>query len=354
MTPTINNEIRAAANQALIAGNPEYFSWSQEAQERFRATASKEARDRMSRILLKRVFDIDCTVEDASQSWNDLSLHQLNEINGADLLTRGIGEDSVYLNEILGEGVSLLDFETLYDYDYDNFLFQEECCHRDKKNYAGTGYFPLNHPLWIRLIMDNRLVYGSLYSLAGYVVSRVAENGDDRLDQLIPSTYVEGPKHGKPEKAGMLWDYRLEAGGQEPQLEELRRRWWRYQQDIEQSLQRELVGTFSQAYVIRDASLDPDEVNVNFVIQNEKAMGKVRWRSFLADIRDNEGNPEKVNAMIRLEKHKALSFIEQQHQDILDNYLPPNIKPGKELKLVMSPGALEDLQRFGGDWSEDD
>lgn len=354
MTLTISSDIRAAANRALMAGDPEYFSWNPEAQERFRAMAGREARARMEQVLLKQVLGIDCSVAEASQTWNDLSLQQLNEVNPADLLTRGVGEDFVYLNETLGEEASLLDFDTLYDYDYDNFLFQEEWRHKDLKDYVSPGYFPLHHPRWIRLVMKSELVYGNLYSLAGYVMSRVLESGDDRLDELIPSSYVEGPNHGKPEKDGVLWDYQLDAGGQEPQLEELRRRWWRYQQDAEQALQLERTDAPPCTYIMSDESLAPGEINVNFVIQNEKAMHRVRWKTFLADILEYEGNADEVEGLVKRETNSALGFIADQHQDILTNYLPPDIRPGKKRKLVLSRNALDDLQRLIREDSEDE
>ncbi|WP_457664999.1 hypothetical protein [Thiolapillus sp.] len=41
-------------------------------------------------------------------------------------MTTGIGEDYIDLNECMAEGKTLLDFPTLYDYDYVDYLFQEE------------------------------------------------------------------------------------------------------------------------------------------------------------------------------------------------------------------------------------
>lgn len=354
MSLNLSSNIRAAAKRALMAGNPEYFSWTAEAQERFRAAPTEDARRRMEQVLLKQVLGIQCSADEASEAWSELTLHQLNEINPADLLTRGIGEDYIYLNESMEEDDSLLDFDTLYDYDYDNFLFQEEWRHRELKNYVSSGYFPLYQPRWIRLVMDEALVYGNLFSVASYVISRVAENGDRRLDELIPSTYVEGPNHGKQEDDGIVWDYQLDADGLEPQLEELSRRWWRYQQEAEQCLQRKLADAPLTAYIIHDKSPVPDEINVSFVIQNEKTMRRVRWRTFLADLSDIEGEGGEVESLITREIEAGLCFIARQYADICENYVPPDISPDKERKLTISNRALDDIHRLSEDDPVDD
>lgn len=354
MTLTITSDIRAAAKRALMAGSAEYFSWTEEAQENFRATAGEGARCRMQQVLLKQVLSIDCAVAKAAEIWRELSLQQLNDINPADLLVSGIGDDFLYLNESQKEGVSLLDFNTLYDYDFDDFLFQEEWRHKDLKDYASPGYFPLHHPIWIRLVMDDEFVYGNLFSTASYVISRVTEAGDDRLDELIPSSYIEGPDHGKPRDRGIVWDYQLDANGQEPQLEELRRRWWQYQQDAELALQKELTDGPPYAYILRDEYQVPGEININFVIHNEKAMHKVRWRTFLADLRAIEGNSKDLVSLLKRETERALRFIGEQHRDIRENYVSPDIEPRKKRKVVISSGALDDLERLSCEDPESD
>ena len=354
MNLSITSDVRAAANRALMVGSPDYFSWTTDAQERFRASPGRDARCRMEQVLLKQVLGIECAAAQASEVWRDLSLEQLNQINPADLLIRGIGEDFVYLNENLDENQSLLDFDSLYDYDHNNFLFQEEWRHKDLENYVSPGYFPLYQPRWIRLLMGAELVYGNLYSLAGYVMSRVEEAGDQRLNQLIPSSYVEGPNHGKEDGDGVQWDYRLDAGGLEPQLEELRRRWWRYQQDTELALQKKLAALPPHTYILHDQSPIPGETMVNLVINNESAMRKIRWKKLLADIRAFEGSREDVDRLIEQETEKALTFVENQYRDVIENYVVPDISPGKERKLIMSSGALRDLERLSRDEENDD
>ncbi len=81
----------------------------------------------------------------------------------------------------------------------------------------------------------------------------------------------------------------------------------------------------------------PGEINVNFVIHNEKAMHKVRWRTFMADLRAIEGNSKDVEDLIKRKIESALLFIGEQNQDIHENYVPPDIKPGKGLRTPAKP-----------------
>lgn len=346
MTLAISSETHAAARRALMAGDSEYFSWSPAAQERFRATASIEVRNRVDQVLLKQVLGIECAAANARKVWGDLSIQQLNDINPASLLTQGIGEDYIFLNESLSEGTSLLDFKTLYDYDYHDFLFQEEWRHRDLESYISPGYFPLQHPCWIRLLINNELVYGNLHSLAGYVMDQAAENGDRRLNELIPSSLVQGPDHGKSVSGGVQWDYRPDAGGWEPQLKELQRRWWQYQQDAQLSLQQQLAGFSPAAYIMHDETLVPGESNISFVIRNEKTMHRICWRTFLSDVQKHHGDIQEVEALISRETDKACDFIMQQCDDILRNFVPLDIQPDKDRKVVVSDAALESLMRL--------
>ena len=60
--------------------------------------------------------------------------------------------------------------------------------------------------------------------------------GSERIRSLIPHRYVAGSDHGKREKGGSLWDMRVEAGGMEPQLDELQRRYYEYLGDCHSRL----------------------------------------------------------------------------------------------------------------------
>ncbi|MEZ5584259.1 MAG: hypothetical protein R3F37_17280 [Candidatus Competibacteraceae bacterium] len=111
----------------MIAVQPGYFAWTTQEQERYRLTMPDEDEFRIQQVLLKQLFDIQAdtqeAIDTASESFSD---EQVFLFNDAMLFFQGIGDDQFYLNEYLAENTTLLDFETLYDYDYDDHGFQEK------------------------------------------------------------------------------------------------------------------------------------------------------------------------------------------------------------------------------------
>ena len=97
------SEIIAAARKALIAADPNYYSWSEQQQELFRVTMNDAAQSRVQAVLLKSLLGIQCTAENAGEIWRDLPLSKLDNLNWAKLLTSGIGDDYIFLNESMAK-----------------------------------------------------------------------------------------------------------------------------------------------------------------------------------------------------------------------------------------------------------
>jgi hypothetical protein len=58
--------------------------------------------------------------------------------------------------------------------------------------------------------------------------SKLEEFGFDKINEMIPHEYVDGKNHGKREGKGSIFDLRVDAGGLEAQMEELKDRYcWR-------------------------------------------------------------------------------------------------------------------------------
>lgn len=340
-------KIVAAAQKALIAADSQYFAWSSERQERYRATMKRDARTRVRRVLLNSLLNIQCSPDQVDDVWDDVPIEQLNLLNWASLLTTGIGEDSTFLNEAMAEDKSLLDFLTLYEYDYEDYLFQEEARRRDFLLYKGADYYAWRHPSWARLLIDGRFYYATLLSLATRFVDEIESAGNEQIDQLIPHKYLDGRDNGKPEQGGFLWDMKLDAQGQEGQLNELRSRWYTYQQGRWLDLSK----TFSQlppAVYTKDENWDNDPHRF-FIFNNAEALKQIRWRHFLSDCRPFMTELATLDGQLTQEIERATSWLTDNHQDIIKNYDPTVVKLQKKKKIILSPGALDDLSRIGRD-----
>lgn len=333
--------IKNIANKALIAADQFYHSWSAEKQELFRATMTESAQQRVDAVLLKEVLDIQCTPENVRTTWRDLPLSKLNHLNWAKLLIEGIGNDNIFLNESMADNASLLDFNTLYDYDYDDHLFQEEANRKELKDYAGRNYYAFRFSRWARLIINEQLYYATLYSSASYLIERLDDQGSDIIKTLIPHEYVDGKNHGKREKDGFLWDVEIDAAGQEKQLDELKLRWYQYTQERWLELSKQFA--HSDPHVYTEDKHENDELHRNFIFNNERALKLIRWRHFLADCEAIKGNYVDLAEMARLELTNAETWLKSTHQDILTNFDPDVVKLRRKKKIVVAPGAFDGL-----------
>jgi len=345
--PMDDNAIRAAARKALMAAEPLYHSWSSDQQERFRATMSETASNRVDAVLLGELQGMACAPENARDVWRDLPLSVVNDLNWAKLLTTGIGEDMIWLNESMAKNVSLLDFDTLHDYDVDDYLFQEEVNGREIEGYQKREYYALRFPRWARLIIDDKLHYATLSSLATHVTDQLEEQGQDMIQRLLPHEYVHGKNHGKQEKDGVLWDMQVDAGGLEQQLEELERQWFHYLQqrwtELSQSFTHDAPAVF-----MKDTS-EHGEANYLFLFNNAAALERTRWRQFLSDCRQMEKTFSEVEHHLEQAWKQAESWLQEAHQNILQNHDPRVTRLRKKRKIVLAPGAFDSLLRPDGD-----
>lgn len=340
-------QIRAAARKALIAADAKYYAWTAREQERFRANISEEARRKMQCVLLDSLLDIKCSTEQVDEVWNDIHHSKLGQLNWARLLTTGIGDDYIYLNECIAEGKSLLDFPALYDYDYADYLFQEEARKRDFSDYKGADYYAYRHPSWVRLLIQGKFYYSTFTSLATYVLDEIESTGNEIIRQLIPHEYVDGENHGRQEKGGILWDIKVDAAGQEAQLNELKSRWYTYQQERWFAISEMSVKESPSVYMHdRDWDDDPHQF---FIFTNEETLKNIRWRHFLIDCDPLMAEFSTVEKLMAEEIGRSEIWLAENHQDIQVNFDPTVVKLRKKRKIIMSPSALEDLSKIDAD-----
>jgi hypothetical protein len=201
MTLVLSSDIQwtPALRRAAMRVRPEYFGWPSSDRERYGvAVPDAEAAD-IDRLLQKELFGF-------NEARDDLDGEQLNRFNEAILPLRGIGEDCFYLNEWLGDGVTILDFDTVRDYDHDDFVFQEEWRRKEDPDHAGKPYRGTLYFRWARLFVDGRFTYASLSMAAGYLLRQLDEQAHETIAALIPHRFVPGTDHGRREEEGYAWD----------------------------------------------------------------------------------------------------------------------------------------------------
>ena len=211
--------------KAIIKFVPDYFSWDKKRQEQYRVDTPEEDAFKIKQFLLRELFDISVSNDDELEAaWRQMDEVQCSKLNATLLPIKGIGEDFFYLNEVFCSQKNLLSFETLYDYDFDDYMFQEDSRKKEQKDYEKKPYRGSLYLTWARLMIDDSFSYGVLSMAAGYLYCQLDEYGNDYLEKLIPHEFTHGKSHGKVEGPGYLFDLKIDAKGLESQLDELKHR----------------------------------------------------------------------------------------------------------------------------------
>ena len=247
----------------------------------------------------------------------------------------------------MAEEKTLLDFPTLYDYDYADYLFQEEARKRDFPDYRGIEYYACQHPSWVRLLIQEQFYYATFTSLATYALDEIESTGDDMIRQLIPHEYVDGKNHGKQKNGGYLWDVKIDAAGQETQLDELRSRWYGYQRERWLALS-ESNSLRPPAVYVYDNDRD-DGPHRFFIFTNEGSLKQIRWRRFLSDCKPLVAEYAEVETLLAEEIARANAWLVENHQDIQKNFDPTVVKLRKKRNIIMTERALDDLSKMDAD-----
>lgn len=334
---------QAAVRRAIISVVPDYFAWPAEIQERYRATMPDDDRLRIRQALLKVLFDIKTTdhedLEAALDCFND---EQYLLLNSAMLQLTGIGDDYLFLNESMAENTSLLDFGTVYDYDYADHLFQESMRQKDDPAYIAKPYKGTLYYRWARLQINGVFHYANLCILAGYLYSKLEEFGFDKINEMIPHEYVDGKNHGKREGKGSIFDLRVDAGGLETQLDELKDRYYNYLFSRCEAILDDFDAKAPKRVYLVDVSTE-SEPHIDIIFTDKTSLQAVCFRQFMKDCQAIKGDSGELTELIEKECQEALDFLEKSHQDIITNFDPKVVKLRKKRKIIISDAASKDL-----------
>jgi hypothetical protein len=334
-------ELEAAARRAIISAVPEYFTWTVEKQERYRADMPKEDRLRIQQVLLKLLFGIKTkTDQEVGVVVDDFDTQQYVLLNSAMLLLTGIGDDYFFLNESMADNTCLLDFETVYDYDLNDYEFQQLMRQKDNPDYSLKPYQGYLYFVWARLYINGIFHYANLCMVGGYVNGELEDFGFDQINKLIPHEYVEGKDHRKKEDQGRLFDMKVDAGGLEGQLDELQSRYHNYiQSRYETILDDYDTNAPKRVYLVENSS--DIEPSMNFIFTDKTALQVVRFRHFVADCQAIKGDIGELENLITAECETAQRFLEDSYQDILANFDPQVVKFRKKTKIILADGVAD-------------
>lgn len=342
--PVLSSSDREASlRRAIIRAIPDYYSWLESERERIRLNLSKRQDFLIRQALLGSLFGIRVNTE----AEMDAVLKEFGDehyllLNSTLLPFQGIGENDFYLNESLADGVSLLDFETLGDYARHDHEFQQQARRKEDPAYEIRPYQGDLHPCWARLNIDGEFHYATLVSLARHLLDTLDEMGSEQIESLIPHRYVAGKNHGKREQSGTVWDFQVDAGGMEAQLEALRDRYYECLRAAhERLLDRFDEQATQRVYIQRETQ--GIESHIRFIFSDKSALDAVRFQHYFSDCRRIAGDITELAAVIEQEKQAAVEFLQAQYRDIQQNFDPSVVPLRKKRKIVLADGALDDL-----------
>jgi hypothetical protein len=164
----------------------------------------------------------------------------------------------------------------------------------------------------------------------------------DKIAELIPHRHVRGKDDGKREGGGTLLDIRIDADGQEAQLEELKSRYYRYVSERQRAMAGAFDGEARKRVYLLDASRG-DDPHMNFIFSDKAALEGVRFRHFMADCRKLAEDRAVLDGLAEQEKGAAMTFLEENLSDIRDNFDPSVVRFRRRRKIVLADGALDGL-----------
>lgn len=317
-------------------------SWPERRQEQCRLQISREDDFRIRHTIIQSLFGRQAqSGEELDALLDSFDEAQYLLLNSTLLPLQGIGADSFFLNESLPEGKTLLDFDTLGAYARDDHQFQEQARKQEDSDYVVRPYRGDLHHRWARLRFDGEFHYAELSSQTQYLTHSLDELGLDRIRSLIPHDYVDGPNHRKREGAGYLYDKRLDSHGLEGQLHELQRRYYAYLSRRHEELLELFDETARKCVYLCDR--DTEEPHMDFIFSDKTALDAVRFRHFMSDCRQLEGDSHELEALLEHERRSALSFLEASHRDVMEHF-DPTVEPlHKKRKNILADGKLKDL-----------
>ena len=348
------------ARKALIYANPLYLSLQSTEQADYRINRPEADDVKIVSYIEKAIADYmnnhldDLPVFNQSGSFefeneDEKEEYWLSEIavflkNWVNLLAcSGVGVPFVF-NELNAEKKDLLKKNfTLKDYHIGQVDIQQKLT--EDEPFPEDKYKFFYWSAWVRLITDGKFYYGTICSVADYINCNVKDYAETIINKLIPHEFVEGENNNQKTDGGFTWDYRVDAGGKEKQLDELNNRWHKYQKIMTDAIDKKQEKLAPKVFIKTEFQngtlVDP---HITIIINNLKAGEMLTISRIMEDISMVESDFAEVEKLISRQNAKAKAFIEEQYQDIEENFDPTIVKFKKRMKVVIAPNTFDNLK----------
>ncbi len=321
--------------KSIIKIVPDYFSWDKKRQEQYRVDTPEEDAFKINQFLLRELFNLSLSNNDeVEETWRAMNEAQCSKLNGSLLPIKGIGEDFFYLNEVFCSQKNLLSFETLYDYDFDDYKFQEDSRKREQKDYKKKPYKGSLYLTWARLMIDDSFSYAVLSMVAGYLYCQLDEYGNDYMEKLIPHKFTHGKNHGKAEGPGYLFDLKIDAKGLESQLDELKHRFFKHISEVHERLTDEFDKKPKRCVIILNRSQVGDPSH-HFLFTDKEILKRIHLKNFMGCCRAAE-QTDHSSLIRKLKEEKKLltKYLDKQYNNIMENFDPKIVRFRKKHKMI--------------------
>ncbi len=309
-----------------MVASPAFFVWSAQEQLRYRVNLPDDDREAIVAALLREHGERRPAALAKREAHGRVPLDLQNRINEWLQPLKGIGEVAFALNEHFAQGSSILDFETLLDYDRDDHAFQQAAQQRDLEGYQPEPYTGALHGTWARLLVDGRLCYVTLTMVSWQLYGAMEEAASAEIEARLAHRHVRGPDDGKRDESGSIrWDMRVQANGQEALLEVLQHRVWEEQFRRRCELGQLFCEQRQGLCFLNDPPWehqDPGERNLLVVFSDPDALAVVRFASFLGDCRRIERPLANLRALEAREAQRMRDFVTTQHENLVKNFDP--------------------------------
>lgn len=340
-------------NRFIIKHHPDFFSLSKEEQDNFKINNLENLEWDFKKFMYKQILDVELKNENDSEKYENLITPEILLLfNTQSTYLRGIGDNYFYLNECMDDNENMLTFNTLYDYDFDNHEFQEQALIDDENFSDKTEKSPYKMRMnfyWARAIIDHKFYYLTLSSAAMYLHSKIEEELQEYIENLIPHEYEEGDDFGQEEKGGFVLDFKINANGKEKELEDLKDY---YNFKINNKMYEELQDFFfynpmNSIWIEETNNESKTDPSLNYIFSDIEVIKNVRFKHWEEDTNKYKKEDfSKLNDIFELFLNKYKEELTDVYNSIMKGTYVSDIKKRKPLKVVATDEFIDDLNKI--------